>query len=169
MNLTLFRHAYLPRVTLGRLYVGSLILPTLEEPWVPNPDGPGGQSEGPGRRASCIPDGTYRVVPHTRPASKGGAQVWALVNVDLGVYHHDTEKPVGQTWGRTEVLVHKGNTVNDIQGCILIGLTFGLLDGIDAVLDSGRAIERLGALIGHTEEHILIIAPTTGTTQKGIP
>lgn len=167
MQLTLYRHAYLPTVTRGRLYASSLILPTLEEPWRPNPDGPGGSSVDRGQLASCIPDGNYRVIPHRR--GKDGADVWALVNVDLGVYYRDTDIPDGQKWGRSFVLIHRGNTTNDIEGCILVGMEFGRLAGLDAVLNSGDAIRELQAVLGHTEEHFLRILPTTGTTERGVP
>lgn len=167
MQLTLYRHAYLPTVTRGRLYASNLILPTLEEPWRPNADGPGGSSVDYGQPASCVPDGTYRLVPHTRP--KDGAEVWALVNVDLGVFYRDTDIPKGQGWGRSFVLIHRGNTVEDIVGCILVGMRFGTLKNMDAVLESGTAIQELGAVLGHTEEHTLRILPTTGTTERGVP
>lgn len=167
LALTLYRHAYLSSVTLGRLYATpDLILPTLEEAWRPNPDGPGGASRRYGQRESCIPDGRYRVVPHTR--AKDGARVWALVNPDLCVQHTDCF-PKGQRWGRSEVLIHRGNTIEDTEGCILVGKSFGKLGALDAVLDSGTAIQELQALLGHDEEHTLLILPTTGTTERGVP
>ena len=48
---------------------------TLERPW--RPDAPGGMPF-----ESCVPDGTYRLLPHTRPS---GAEVLALRNADCHV------------------------------------------------------------------------------------
>jgi hypothetical protein len=162
VNLTLVRHAYLRDCTLGRLYAGDLTLCTLEEPWIPDPDGPGGQRKEPGKRESCVPDGEYRLIPHRRPT---GAEVWALVNPALGVYYRGTDIPAGQRWGRSFILIHTGNTTDDIEGCILVGLRHGRLDGKDAVLESRAALERLRGVLGTRETHRLTIRPIAGTSE----
>ena len=159
MEATLIRHAYLPDVTLGRLYVGSLTLATLEEPWRANPFGPGGVPKAPGVQESCVPDGAYKLEPHTR--NKDGEHVWALVNPALGVYHFS--KPPGQPYGRTAVLIHRGNDTTDTEGCILVGLNHGMLDARPAVLSSAAALGRLQSVLSVAEIHSLIIMPTQGT------
>lgn len=164
MEVRLSRHAYLPDVTLGRLYVGSLILATLEEPWRANPFGPGGVPKAPGRQESCVPDGSYRLEPHTR--TKDQSKVWALVNPTLGVYHWSL--PPGQPYGRVAVLIHIGNDTEDTEGCILVGLRHGTLDGKPAVLESRTALSRLQAVLSVNEMHNLLIHPTQGTTQQGV-
>lgn len=154
MILHLIRFAYLEAHTLGRLRVGSLELATLERPYIPAPAGPGGK-----RRVSCIPDGTYRVIPHS---SARFPDVWALINPARGVWYQPGDIPAGQSWGRSAILVHAGNTVDDVIGCIAVGEVHGLLGGRQAVLRSRAALDRLRGVLGRSE-HELVIAATAGT------
>lgn len=159
MDASLIRHAYLPDCTLGQLRMDGLALATLEEPWIPNHAGPGGARRRDGRE-SCVPDGEYELVPHSGTRFK---DVWCLVNRELGVFRWPEDVPQQAGWGRSTVLIHQGNTVDDILGCILVGLVHGRLDGKPAVLRSGDALNLLrGKLDGIA--HRLTIRPTGGTT-----
>ena len=160
MNVLLVRHAYLPTVTLGRLYAGSLVLATLEEAWITNPNGPGGQRREFGKQESCVPDGPYTLQPHNTAKHPG---VWALQNPNLGVWH--AAVPAGLTYGRSAILIHTGNSVLDIEGCLLIGMRHGRIEGIDAVLESRIALDRLRVVLGTVLSHSLQIRPTAGTAE----
>jgi hypothetical protein len=146
----LIRHAYLPDVTLGWLVLGGLRLATLERPWKPAEGHNGGQP-----RVSCVPDGTYELRAHSSPRLPS---VWALVNSSLDVHHY----PAGP--GRSTILIHAGNTVYDVVGCIAVGKEHGELDGKPAVLDSRRALTRLREALGGRLPH-LQIRPTRGTAE----
>jgi hypothetical protein len=158
-NVLLVRHAYMPDVTLGTLSVGNLKLATLEEPWRPNPFGPGGQRRDGINRESCVPDGHYELRPHSSPKHPN---VWALVNPELGVWHGAV--PPGLPYGRSAILLHTGNTTLDIEGCILVGLKHGRIEGAAAVLSSRTAMAQLQAALGPSG-HMLIIRPTAGTSE----
>jgi hypothetical protein len=160
VQLLLVRHAYLPDATLGTLYTGDLALATLEEPWIVNPNGPGGQCREAGKPESCVPDGAYQLLPHNTPAHRF---VWALENPWLGVWHGAV--PPGLKYGRSAILIHKGNTVADTEGCLLVGVWHGRLNDKAAVLESARALKALQALLGRSATHSLTIRPTTGTTE----
>lgn len=162
MNLTLVRHAYLPSATLGYLHCGSLTVATLEEPWIDNRLGPGGQPREPMRQESCVPDGKYDLQPHN---TEKHPNVWALVNPTLGVWHYSV--PAGLIYGRAAILIHSGNTTRDIAGCVLVGLRHGRLDNLDAVLDSRVALEQLRGRLG-TQAHSILIRPSAGTTERTI-
>lgn len=167
MNANLIRVAYLPDVTLGWLFVGSLRFATLEEGWAPDPDGPGGQRREAGLRESCIPDGVYDLRPHF--TTKYPLGVWHFVNPNLGVYQPGG-RPSGQKWGRDAVLIHSGNTVDDIEGCVLVGKRHGTATGPDgrsrhAVFESRNALELLRAALGGRETHTVKIRPSAGTNE----
>lgn len=160
IDLRLVRYAYLPDATQGSLIVdGAPPLATIEEPWHPNPKGPGGSRLAIERVASCVPDGVYRLIPH-RSAKHG--DVWALLNPELGVWHQPGDIPAGQPWGRSAVLIHVGNRTSDIEGCIAVGLRPDLLG--PGVLQSRAAVELLRKILGR-DEHRLTIRPTAGTSE----
>ena len=107
--LKLVRFAYTPTETQGILNDKWY---TIERPWIKGPH-PGGLSF-----ESCIPDGSYKLIPHTRP---NGDKVVALVNPRLGVWYQKDDRP--DVWGRYLVLIHSGNYVEHVVGCIAPGLS----------------------------------------------
>lgn len=158
MNVVIERFAYLDNCTLGRLLAGDRMLATLEEPWLRNPKGPGGQRHLDGKE-SCVPDGEYKLSPHNGARFKN---VYRLANPDLGVWDMPDQVP-SPYYGRSAVLIHSGNTTDDIIGCILVGMLHGRLDGKHAVLRSGEALDTLRAVLGRAP-HTLTIRPTAGTS-----
>jgi hypothetical protein len=161
VNIELVRFAYTPTATLGRLHAGHVRLVTLEEPWRSDPEGPGGQKREPGHYESCIPDGDYDLVPHSGQRFQN---VYAIVNPALGVYRWPTEIPVGQKWGRSAILIHNGNALQNTIGCILVGTEHDgerIRDGTSRI-----ALDALREVLG-SERHKLRIRPTAGTEEEG--
>lgn len=104
--------------TLGTLYLnGKQLCYTLEEPWNDNKN-----------HISCIPEGTYKCTPHNTINHRN---VWVLNNVPK----------------RSGILIHSGNTINDISGCILVGERIGTLNGLPAVLNSRLALNKLRGIL----------------------
>lgn len=157
MNIDLTRHAYLSSCTLGWLRVGSLELATIERPWLPHPHGPGGK-----QRESCIPDGEYLVQPWN---SARFPNTFILANNALGVYLQPNLIPPRQAWGRSAILIHAGNTVEDVIGCIAVGRRHALAGGQHSVLESRNALDDLRATLGRGTTHQLTIRPIAGTQE----
>lgn len=153
MDLSLVRLAYLPTATLGLLRVGHERFETIERPWVPDPDGPGGEAQ-----QSCIPDGRFVLRPWQSP--KFGA-VYLFEAPELGVYA--TEKPAGAKYGRTHVLLHSANEAAELLGCVAPGMRAGIVEGKHWVYESRRALARISELLGRTDVHSVTIRPTAGT------
>jgi hypothetical protein len=97
--------------TLGEIFSpdGSHLCYTMELPWENNEP-----------EKSCIPLGTYICVPHNSFDHPG---TWELLDVP----------------GRSEILIHTGNTDDDSLGCILVGRAVGTLNGKPGVLMSAIA------------------------------
>ena len=111
-KLTIARKFKNASCTSGYLAVnGEIIAYTLELPWQGNEP-----------LISSIPDGTY-----------GG----------ILRYDHTDQWRIELTGvpGRTNVQIHTGNTPDDSEGCILIGLKLG--DDLCSVVDSKKAYESL--------------------------
>ena len=133
------RHHYAPNRTMGKLFVGGEVFHTIERPWIPSPDHLGGANF-----KSCVPDGDYVVQLFD---SDNHHNVWSLMNIELDVFVHKPDLP-----GRWSILIHVGNSVEDVVGCIAIGLSADE----DHVWNSKKAIERLrGIVTSQTELTIL--------------
>lgn len=149
MLIELERFAYLTDCTRGVLKIGNNTFQTIERPWIPLPAAAGGTPN-----ESCIPDGEYRLRSFTRPSGK---KAFILSNPEQGVYEQAAERPNGQ--GRYLILIHPGNTVADVVGCIAPGLT-----GDEHNVGSSRkAMLRIIELIEGYEHTIRIGPKGTGS------
>lgn len=128
---------------------GRPVLYTLERPWIPSAAGDGGE-----RRISCIPEGSYYVCRHysTRwPLS------WILRNPLNGVFGTADEMARGQPWGRTAILIHPANTVDELEGCIALGRMRETAVFPDMRLTESRsALETLYRYVGDEPFRLLI-------------
>lgn len=141
MKLTLERHTYLEDRTMGKLYVGDEIFHTLERPWIPTLEHLGGKNF-----ESCVPDGMYELIPFS---SEKHPDCYVLMNSEL-----DVSIVQGQEPGRWAILIHVGNYVKDVVGCIAPGLT----SDESHVWNSGKAMDKIRDLLG-SEGHELVIKP----------
>lgn len=132
MNLRLIRDLDNGICTLGTLLLNGVTLQTLERPWVPSATSPGGT-----KGVSCVPTGLYRLVRHDTEAHP---RSFALVNEELGVYHLAVPS---EKQGRTACLVHVGNMVAEIRGCIALGMD----RGTDAIYQSRIAVTEFYSLV----------------------
>ena len=72
------------------------------------------------KRISCIPAGEYLCTIHESPRFGKVYKVHNVVN-------------------RSEILIHKGNTVNDTKGCLLVGSSYAVSnDGTVAVIHESK-------------------------------
>lgn len=136
-----------PGHTYGQFRVGDLIVETIERPWIPAADHPGGTN-----LISCVPVGRYSLVLHD---TVDHPQTWALVNHELGVYHHRSEIP--PAGGRSEVLIHPANWAKELEGCIAPGLSRSIGDGLPMVIRSVPAFTKIKAALPWTDGHFLTI------------
>ena len=109
---TLFRILTTSKGTPGVLALRDPFCLTMEDPWLDNKVG-----------ESCIPDGTYLC---KRVESPNFGNVFSVMDVP----------------GRTHILIHKGNTIEDTQGCILLGASFGIVTGLPGIIRSAEAFTR---------------------------
>lgn len=112
------------KVTLGMLQIEGIPhdpIFTLENPWKNNV-----------KKHSCIPDGSYPVKPYSGTRYKN---VWLVSGVP----------------DRSAILIHYGNTEEDTDGCVLLGMSAGRMKTQPAILESVRAIQYLRSLLGQKE------------------
>lgn len=93
---------------------------TCELPWLDNAPA-----------KSSISSGTYHCVRHVSPKYPDG-NTWEVTNVP----------------GRSGILIHNGNDINDLLGCIAVGSSFGIVAGLPAVLNSRDTLAMLNARLG---------------------
>lgn len=99
LRVTQYRVYKTDTVTISNVEVEECNFKILELPWRNN-----------ARMTSCIPVGLYRLKKHSPTKvnrSVGINYAWELYNVP----------------DRSEILIHVGNSVDDIEGCLAIGLS----------------------------------------------
>ena len=125
----LIRTASSPIGTYGTLVRDSVpICLTLEDPWNENK-----------RQISCIPEGMYHCIPHNGTKYKN---VWELLGVS----------------GRSAILIHNGNTTDDTMGCILVGKSYGQVNGKYGVLQSNITLGYLRSALPATFDLVIVNA-----------
>ena len=111
-DLLLTRYGSTPFGTFGVLSMASgFVCHTVEKPWLDNRPW-----------VSCIPDGRYVLQEST--FVRGGYVTYEVMDV----------------WERNRILVHAGNTSDDVQGCIALGSSLGCVRGKWAVIRSRRTL-----------------------------
>lgn len=144
MELTLVRRHELSSAdgTIGMLQASTLTFYTMERPWLNNAVG-----------QSCVPTGTYQLVPHLSPRF---GKVRALINLELGIAQYPTAGIP-----RALILIHPANLSLELAGCIAPGRRMGTLKKngrtLPAVLESQAAVSDLFRMLGPTDVHTLTI------------
>jgi hypothetical protein len=147
-QLLLNRYCYSDTETEGTLWLDDeTTLCSLERPWIGGL--PGGMPF-----ESCVPDGEYELIPHSRP---NGDKVYALRNPDLDVYYTQQER--GDRPGRYLILIHAANWVEQVVGCIAPGLTRTIAENKRMVRSSRIAVQQIMA----RKFDSILIAPDLGT------
>lgn len=136
MNLIMIRDTSTPAETLYKLQVGDVIYDAIGQP--DNHDEP---------NKSCIPLGTYQLVPHD---TQKHPNTWALVNPDLGVTHEpDDLISVGcQYPHRFACLVHVANMASQLAGCFAPGMSRKHSSWGWMVCDSRVAFNQIQNILG---------------------
>lgn len=135
MNLQLIRYCYGPDCVLGLLKVGEgnqqMNLWTVERPWQNN-----------AVFVSCIPDGEYGLLAFDSKSHPPSDGCWVITPVP----------------GRTGILIHPGNSVDDVQGCIAPGQR---REG-EKVYNSRAAMRMLNFVMNRNEQHTIQIGSGLG-------
>ncbi len=122
----LTRFAYTPIGTFGHLKVGDFECFTMERPWFNNI-----------ARESCIPEGEYELT--LGRYNRGGYAAYEVMGVP----------------GRSLIKIHRGNTMDDVLGCISPGTALGYVNDKWAVTNSKKAFyEFMEAMAG--DEHAIL-------------
>ena len=149
MKLSLERYSYAPTETEGLLTLpDGRQFHTIERPWLDNEP-----------YASCIPDGVYDLSPYRR---QDGTLVPCLTNHEHGVYRNKSDMPAAG--GRFAILIHVGNFVDDVVGCIAPGKARAVISGRRAVSSSKVAMEEICQALQDDDENTIDIWPMTGAT-----
>ena len=128
-NIHIDRFCYSEMGTFGRLIYEDFKCLTVERPWDRNR-----------KNVSCIPHGFYTVKPSYY--HKGGYDSYEVENVP----------------NRTEIKIHRGNTIVDVSGCIALGYSLGCIQSMWAVKNSADAFKdfmQTCAEYGHPERLVI--------------
>ena len=138
MHASLDRFAYSPMGAFGRLTVGEFQCFTVERPWQNNKP-----------NVSCIPEGVYPLKMRESPViqrTSGGAfsRGWEVTSVP----------------NRSLIMLHVGNTMADVEGCIAVGAALGWVAGRWAVTDSRKTFTMLMEALSASDAWMLNITST---------
>jgi len=124
--------------TFGRLVIDGFQCFSVERPWESNK-----------ADVSCIPEGSYRLQLRESPVvqrTSGGTykQGWEVTHVP----------------DRSLIMLHVGNTMADVEGCIAVGAALGWVAGRWAVTDSRRTFSLLMEALSASDGWLLTITST---------
>jgi hypothetical protein len=122
------RFAYTPFGTFGRLRVGDFLCFTIERKWLDNEP-----------FISCIPAGAY---------------IMTLGNFGGNYPNYELQ----DVPGRSAIEIHRGNTSEDVKGCIAVGYRLGTSYDKWAVTSSADAMRGYMKAMGGVPEALLVVS-----------
>ena len=134
MRILTLNRFYTDKATIGKINIDNHTFFTIESLWENNKV-----------NVSCIPEGEYRIYPHQSP--KFG-NTYILFGGSVGY-------SVSDTVTRTHCLIHTGNYVQDVNGCIVLGLKLEF-HSVPMVTQSKVAIELFKDLLTYKEAKLII-------------
>lgn len=140
------RFAHTPHGVFGRLIVGDVSVFTVERPWLNNK-----------QKESCIPEGTYPLRLRFSPVVQRSSQ---------GAFNDGWE--IGEVPNRTFIMIHPGNNMYDVIGCVAVGLDLGFIrtsrspKAMWAVTDSQAAFKKVMAALDKENEWEIVVRSVGG-------
>ena len=136
MELQLHRYKTNQLGTQGLLLINNkYFCHTLELPWLNNKT-----------YVSCIIAGRYKLIQRTE-SGKAKRQKYFYKGRPLENIMSNGMIEISGIPGRSMILIHKGNSTNDIQGCVLIGENIITYPSSSRVHTSQKAYERFYPIV----------------------
>lgn len=153
----LVRNQYTDTETMGIIRLADLRLYSIEQPWVPVMEHKGGKPF-----HSCVPDGTYDLLPFN---SEKHPNTWCLVNEDLNVYYKKDDLP--KSGGRYKCLIHTANWSYQVQGCVAPGMNRVIMQTISGDFFNAVSLSRkaLNLIRQHFDQPRIEIISYGGTKE----
>ena len=118
----LVRTSRTPLATTGVLQVNGVSrFVTMENPWMFNRP-----------NISCIPSGNYHCTLEPAASFPSTSATFSSIKSFIQVH---------RVPGRSGILFHPGNTAEDTEGCILLGMGFAVGFGVPKIVNSKQATE----------------------------
>jgi hypothetical protein len=111
---------------------GIPFMVTVERPWMFNKP-----------NESCLPAGAYIVERHISTKYGSDELAWIIKDVH----------------GRSGMLVHVGNTIDDSKGCTHPGIYFAEVNGKPGVKDSRKALKQLAKRMNNEPFELIVHRP----------
>ena len=127
--MTLERNGYMPFGTFGKLIIGDFSCLTVERPWVGNQP-----------LVSCIPEGLYEINWYDAPRFSNFGNVLAITGNTVSLYPNNIQP-------RSGILIHPGNTMKDVEGCIAVGDSYGCINEWPAIYNSVLTFNKLLSIL----------------------
>ena len=136
MRILTLNRFYTDKATIGKINIDNHTFYTLENVWENNKV-----------NVSCIPEGEYSIYPHK--SNKFG-DVYIIFGGTVGYSYNAKENVI-----RTHCLIHVGNYVQDVKGCIALGLRLEF-NTIPLVTQSKDAVRLFKDLLDFEEAKLII-------------
>jgi hypothetical protein len=127
--IVLERNGYTPFGTFGKLTYEDFSCLTVERPWANNQP-----------LISCIPEGFYKANWYAAPKFANLGDVLAITGNTVSLFPDNIHR-------RSRILIHPGNTMNDVEGCVAVGDSYGCINGIPGIYNSVLTFNKLVSIL----------------------
>ena len=137
MELQLIRYKTSKNGTQGLMLINhEYFCHTLELPWLNNVP-----------NVSCIVAGRYKLIQRTESGKANKQKIYYIGKPLEKIMSNGMIEISGIPGGRSMILIHKGNQIKQIEGCVLIGDHIYTTKSFSKVLTSQQAYDRFYPMV----------------------